>query len=349
MPDTNKLIRSLILIFLACGALYFAKTFLVPIAFGSMLAMLLIPICQWLENKGIGQALSAIACILLFVVLVSGVVVLLSWQVAGIADDAEQIIVQINKIPASVQQYIDRTLGFSVEKQKVFMKEQSSSFTLKAGDKIALAAGSTVVLIGKSMLVVIYTFLFIYYRRHLGSFVLKFVPAKDMELAERIMLSISQVAQKYISGLGIMIGVLWIMYGIGFSIIGIKHALFFAILCGLLEIVPYVGNLTGSLITAVMAFTQGGSNMALWVLAVYGVVQFTQTYLLEPLIVGAKVSINPLCTIAVIITGEMLWGISGMVLAIPLLGTVKIICDNIPSLQPYGFLIGEVKSRKKKA
>lgn len=93
------------------------------------------------------------------------------------------------------------------------------------------------------------------------------------------------------------------MYGVDFSIIGIKQALFFAILCGLLEIVPYVGNLTGSLITSVMAFTQGGSSMALWVLAVYGIVQFTQTYFLEPLIVGAKVSINPLCTIMVIIAG----------------------------------------------
>jgi predicted PurR-regulated permease PerM len=87
--------------------------------------------------------------------------------------------------------------------------------------------------------------------------------------------------------------------------------------------------------------------MALWVLAVYAIIQFTQTYLLEPLVVGARVSINPLCTIVIIVAGEMLWGIPGMILAIPMLGIIKIICDSIPELQPYGFLIGEVKTAKK--
>ncbi len=344
---TGSLIRSLVLIFLLCGGLYMAKAFLVPLTFGFMLAMLLIPLSRWMEAKGLWKGLSALLCTLLLVIFGCGIVVLLSWQVAGIADDADQIMIQINKIPGMVQEYFDHSLGFPVEKQIVFIKEQSSSFTLKAGDKIVLAAGSTVALLGKSLLVLIYTFLFIFYRKHLSSFVLKMVTAANREVTEKIMDSIGQVAQKYISGLGIMIVVLWIMYGIGFSIIGIKHALFFAILCGLLEIVPYAGNLTGSSITAIMAFTQGGGSMALWVLAVYAIVQFTQTYLLEPLVVGARVSINPLCTIVVIVAGEMLWGIPGMILAIPLLGTVKIICDNIPELQPFGFLIGEVKATKK--
>jgi len=44
--------------------------------------------------------------------------------------------------------------------------------------------------------------------------------------------------------------------------------------------------------------------------------------------------------------GELVWGIPGMVLAIPLLGIVKIICDHIPSLKPYGYLIGSDRKRK---
>ncbi len=349
MPVTIKLTRILVFIFLLCGGLYIGKAFLVPLAFGFMLAMLLIPLSRWLEMKGIGKALSAMVCTLSLILFGCGVVVLLSWQVVGIADDADQIMSQINKIPAMVQGYVDHTLGFPLEKQIVFIKEQSSSFTLKAGNKIVLAAGSTITLLGNSFLVLIYTFLFIFYRIHLSSFVLKMVGTANREATEKVIGAIGSVAQKYISGMGIMIGVLWIMYSIGFSIIGVKHALFFAALCALLEIVPYVGNLTGSSITAIMAFTQGGGTMALWVLAVYAVVQFTQTYLLEPLVVGAKVSINPLCTIVVIVAGEMVWGIPGMILAIPLLGIVKIICDNVPELQPYGFLIGEVKEKKKPA
>ncbi len=146
-----------------------------------------------------------------------------------------------------------------------------------------------------------------------------------------------------------MIGCLWVMYGIGFSIIGVKGAIFFAILCGLLEIVPFVGNLTGNAITVLMVIAQGGSmQMVLGVLITYAVVQFIQTYLLEPLVVGSEVNINPLFTIIGIVLGELIWGIPGMILVIPLLGIAKIICDNVDGLKPYGYLLGRGKVEKKK-
>jgi predicted PurR-regulated permease PerM len=144
-----------------------------------------------------------------------------------------------------------------------------------------------------------------------------------------------------------MIVGLWIMYSIGFSIVGVKFPVFFAIVCGLLEIVPFVGNLTGNLLTVLMVVLQGGgTGMIVGVLITYATVQFLQTYILEPLVVGAEVNINPLFTIIVLVAGELVWGIPGMVLAIPLLGIVKIICDHIEPLKPYGFLIGQQKKKK---
>jgi predicted PurR-regulated permease PerM len=137
------------------------------------------------------------------------------------------------------------------------------------------------------------------------------------------------------------------MYGIGFSIAGVKNAFFFAILCGLLEIIPFVGNLAGTALTVLMALTQGGGgNIVIGVLITYALVQFIQTYILEPLVVGAEVNINPLFTIIAIVLGELIWGVPGMVLAIPLTGIFKIICDNVESLKPYGFLIGKEKKKK---
>ena len=136
------------------------------------------------------------------------------------------------------------------------------------------------------------------------------------------------------------------MYGIGFSIVGVKNSIFFAMLCGLLEIVPFIGNLTGTALTLIMALSQGGgANMAIGILITYGCVQFIQTYILEPLVVGAQVKINPLFTIIAIVIGELIWGIPGMILAIPLLGIAKIIFDNVDSLKPYGFLIAEEKKK----
>jgi predicted PurR-regulated permease PerM len=97
-----------------------------------------------------------------------------------------------------------------------------------------------------------------------------------------------------------------------------------------------------------MALTQGGGGgMIIGILITYGLVQFIQTYILESMIVGSEVNINPLFTILGIILGELVWGIPGMILAIPILGILKIVCDHIPSLQPYGFLIGEEKKKKK--
>ena len=90
----------------------------------------------------------------------------------------------------------------------------------------------------------------------------------------------------------------------------------------------------------------GGSGMIIGVLITYAIVQFIQTYILEPLVVGAEVNINPLFTIFVLVAGELVWGIPGMVLAIPLLGIAKIICDHIEPLKPYGFLIGQEKKSK---
>ncbi len=157
----------------------------------------------------------------------------------------------------------------------------------------------------------------------------------------------SKVIQKYLTGLALMIVCLWIMYGIGFSIVGVKNAIFFAILCGLLEIVPFVGNLVGTLLTILVSMAQGGDmNLLLGIVITYGIIQFIQTYLLEPLVVGREVDINPIATIAGLVAGELLWGIPGMVLAIPVLGICKIVFDNIENLKPFGYLIGEERKRK---
>ncbi|HRI34478.1 MAG TPA: AI-2E family transporter, partial [Saprospiraceae bacterium] len=74
------------------------------------------------------------------------------------------------------------------------------------------------------------------------------------------------------------------------------------------------------------------------------VVQFIQGWVLEPLIVGSQVKINPLFTIIALVVGELIWGIAGIFLAIPLIAMFKIVCDHVESLKPYGFLIGEIET-----
>jgi predicted PurR-regulated permease PerM len=196
------------------------------------------------------------------------------------------------------------------------------------------------------ILTLVYIFLFLYFRGHIRNFIYKIVPANERGNTRTILADAAKVAQQYLTGLASMIVILWIMYSIGFSIVGVKNAVFFAILCGLLEIVPFVGNITGTTITVLMTIAQGGdTRMVAGVIITYGIVQFIQTYILEPLVVGSEVNINPLFTIMVLVLGELLWGIPGMILAIPLLGIAKIVFDHVEPLKPYGYLIGQEKKK----
>ena len=173
---------------------------------------------------------------------------------------------------------------------------------------------------------------------------MRLVPKSQEANAQKTVNSTQKVAQKYLTGLFMMIVCLWIMYTIGFTIVGVKNPVFFAIICGLLEIVPFIGNLTGTAITILMSLAQGGgTDMVIGIVITYAIVQFLQTYILEPLVVGAEVNINPLFTIIGLVAGELLWGIPGMILAIPIMGIAKIICDHVEPLKPYGYLVGQDK------
>ncbi len=341
-----KSIAVLFLFFVIISGLYFSREFFVPVAIAGILSMLFVPLSLRLENKGVNRAFASILCILLLLLVVAGIVALISWQVSDLANDTEKMQERITKMGGQLREYVSNTIGVSKEKQQQMLEKQSSSGG-NAGSVVATILSSIMSFFVNGLLVLIYIFLFMYFRGHLKQFILKIVSPENSRNAEVIIGDASKVAQKYLSGLGLMIMCLWVMYGIGYSVVGVKNAIFFAIICGLLEIIPFIGNLTGTALTILMVASQGGnSTMIIGVLITYVIVQFLQSYILEPLVVGAEVNINPLFTILVIIVGEMIWGIPGMILAIPILGIIKIICDHIESLKPYGFLIGEDKKPK---
>lgn len=344
----SKAIQVIFFLFLVFAGLYYARAFFIPVAFAGLLSMLMLPVCRWLQRKGLSQGLAVLSCVLMIVGAMAGIITLITWQVTDLASDVGNMEQRVQQMITKLRQFISNNLGISKEQQDQMLKSGQQGSGGQASSMITGFAGGVMGILVDLLLVLVYIFLFMYFRGHLRKFVLKLVPAAQKKNAEVIIHDTQLVAQQYLTGLGMMIVGLWIMYGIGFSIVGVKNAIFFAILCGLLEIVPFVGNLTGNALTILMALSQGGGmNMVIGILITYAIVQFFQSYILEPLVVGAEVNINPLFTIIIIVIGEMVWGIAGMVLAIPMLGIVKIICDHIEPLKPYGFLIGEEKKKKK--
>ena len=183
---------------------------------------------------------------------------------------------------------------------------------------------------------------------HIKNFLIQLTAKSQQEEMQEIIQKVTSVSQQYLLGLSKMIFLLWIMYGIGFSVIGVKNAVFFSILCGLLEIVPFVGNITGTILTVLVSTMHGASlEVIIGILVVYGTIQLIQGWILEPLILGPQVKINSLFTIIALVLGDLLWGIPGIILAIPLTAMFKIVCDHIEPLKPFGFLIGEIILPKK--
>lgn len=343
-PSTRKTLEILLIFFLVTAGLYYAKPFLVPVCLAGLFAMLFLPLTRKLEQAGMKRGLATGLCLLIFLTAILAIIALVSWQVTNLASDLGNIEDKANTIISQIKDFITRTFGISIEQQQQAIEQQSGNAT----GIISRLGTSLMSLMVNFVLVLVYTFLFMYYRSHIKTFILKVIPKKEDDNAEGALKDIEKVSLQYLSGMGLMILSLWIMYSIGFTLLGLKNSIFFAMLCAFFEIVPYIGNLTGNLLAVLMAYTQGGGMpMIIGILITYSLVQFLQTYILEPLVVGSNVNINPLFTIMGLVAGELLWGIAGLILAIPLLAIFKIICDHIPSLKPYGYLIGREKGADK--
>jgi predicted PurR-regulated permease PerM len=346
MTTTNtSVIKKLLLLFLVFVGLYYAKVFLMPLCIGGILATLFLPFCNFMEKHKMPKWLAVFFCLLILLIIIAGFVALLGWQIGQLTNDANLIKQKTMETVNLLQDYIYNQFGITATKQSQILIAEQPSFS----NIMQMMAGSLTYILSNCILILAYVVFLLYYRGHIKQFFIKIsAPSQQIEMAETLNKA-AHVSQQYLVGLSKMIFCLWIMYGIGFGILGVKNFIFFAILCGLLEIVPFVGNITGTTLTAMVAALNGASAyMLIGIIVTYAVVQFIQGWVLEPLILGPQVKINPLFTIIALVLGQLLWGIPGIILAIPLTAIFKIFCDHIEPLKPYGFLVGEIKKNKLK-
>ena len=337
----SSVIKKLALLFLIFAGLYFAKDFLMPLCIGGILATLFLPFCNWMENKKILKSLSVFVCLISFLLIVFIIISVLGFKISELISDLELIKQHAIEIGIAIQKYIFDNLNISIADQFIILKNEQPSYS----NIMQLFLGSVAYVFATTILVLVYFVFLLYYRNHIKNFLIKITQRDQQEEMQQVIFSATHISQQYLLGLSKMIFLLWIMYGIGFSIIGVENAIFFAILCGLLEIIPYVGNITGTILTILFAAINGGNPTLIGgIIITYGIVQLIQGWILEPLILGPQVKINPLFTIIVLVLGQLLWGIPGVILAIPLTAMLKIICDHIEPLKPYGFLIGEIET-----
>ncbi|WP_395057660.1 AI-2E family transporter [Flavobacterium sp.] len=335
----SLVIKKILLLFLVFSGLYFAQEFLIPLCIGAILATLFLPFCNWMEKKKIPKGIAVFISLLGLLLLIFMIITLLGYKISELISDIEVLKQKAIEAGTKIQKYIFDTLNLTIAEQDKILKSEQPSY----GNMVQVMLGSMTSFLSSSILLLVYFIFLLYYRNHIKNFLVKITPKVQQAEMQEIIKKVATVSQQYLIGLSKMIFLLWVMYGIGFSIIGVENAIFFAILCGMLEIIPFVGNITGTTLTVLIAAMNGADTQLLFgIVIVYGIVQFIQGWVLEPLIVGSQVKINSLFTIIALVLGELLWGIPGIILAIPLTAMFKIVCDHIEPMKPYGFLIGEI-------
>lgn len=195
-------------------------------------------------------------------------------------------------------------------------------------------------------LIPVYVFMILFYQPLLIEFFRRVFGKNNRERVSEVINMIKSLIQSYLIGLLIQVAIISVMYSTGLLIMGIEYAIVLGIMGAFLNLLPYLGSIIAASLPMIIAVvTKPSPWFALLVLALYVVTQFIDNNFITPKIVGSKVKLNALASIISVVVFATLWGIPGMLIAIPLTAIAKLIFDHVEPLKPWGFLLGDTMPR----
>jgi predicted PurR-regulated permease PerM len=315
----------------------------VLISFAGLLAMIMTPLSNKLESRGVSRVFSSVICVLIIVTLFSAVISLLYAQVSSIGKELPIILLRYEEIKLDIQLWINDSLGVTTQQLHV----NSSDVFRNAGSFLKNMVMSTFTFVGSLFLVLVFIFLFLMQRNKYENFAVKLYREDKRAEAKEMIDKISNVAQKYLLGRLIAALLMGILFLIGFLVIGLKNAVILSVIVAIMTIIPYVGALIGGLVPFFISIIDGTIDQSIWVVIIILLVNIIDHYFIEPYVVGGSVSISPFFTIFVLILGGLIWGLAGIILFLPLSGILKIIFENVQGMEPYASLIGDQSDSSK--
>jgi len=277
---------------------------------------------------------------------VSALFYLLSSQVANFFDNLPEIKQNLEGHYTKLQKWIATNFNLSLSEQNEMIENGTDAPLSKTKDIIfennILGSVSSVMV--NVTLVPVYSFLILLYKKRFKKFLFAKFAEGNGERLSKILARIKELVKFYLTGLLLQMSFIFLLSLLGFWIVGAPHIIFLALLCALLNLIPYVGILVAGFISVLSTVAATNNPTAiLGVIAVIGVVQILENNVISPKVVGSKVRLNPLATIVGVIGGGAIAGVSGMFLAIPLLAIINIITQNVESLIPYSYIISDTK------
>lgn len=322
--------------------LYIGKSIIVPLVFAIIIAILLSPIVNFLVRRKLHRIIAIGITLVLTFLVIGGFGYILIYQlnrfsqswpmlVEKLTDTLNQIIVwtsdNFETNPQKIHEWIAKTKGELIKTNSALI-------------------GQTIVSVGSGLVVLfiipIYIFMILFYQPLLLDFIIKLFGENNQSQVREIATKTKTVIQRYLIGLFIEAALIATLDTVALLVLGIQYALLLGIIGALLNVIPYIGGIVAVALPMMIAIaTKSSAWYALYVLGLYYFIQLIDNHYIIPIIVASKVRINALFAIIVVLVGNAIWGISGMFLSIPLLAIVKLICDHIDPLKPWGFLLGD--------
>jgi predicted PurR-regulated permease PerM len=330
----------LLTMIMICYIMIIGKFFIIPFFFAVLLSMLMLPIQHFFDRYISSQTLSTLLAFLSVLIPIAAIITFFSVQVSIVIGNLDNISLKVQSGAHTLFQWISDYFNISPEESQNILKNNISKFISSPITIFQSSVNSFAVIMLDIALIFLFMFFLLAYRKAIKNFILMQFSPTQREAAGQTVADIQNMLGHYLSGLFIVMLVLAVMNSIGLWFIGIDYPLLWASLAAFLTIIPYIGTTLGGGLPFFYALATAESwHQPAAVVIMYATVQQLEGNVITPFIVGSKVRINPLVAIIGILLMNALWGIIGIVLAIPVTAAIKIVLDQIMPFKPIGTLM----------
>ena len=334
VQPAGNMLKYLQIIFFASVILYAGKTLFIPLFFGLLIAMILYPVCKWLEQKHFPKSVAITVCLLIVALFFAGIASLFIWQITMFREAAPELLKKLQAAGAEFAQWIAESFGLT---SAGWVQQSMGSI----GSITKVVVNNMLDTIFMLFLTPIYTALFLYHRRVFVQFLRWVAGEKHKAKLDLMLPKMIDTYFKYIKGMILVYIIVGVLNSIGLLALGIEHAILFGMLCAVMTIIPYVGIVVSAVLPISVAWLSTGS---MWypagVIAVFAVVQYLEANVIFPKVVGVQLNVSTWAMLVAIVAGGILWGVSGMVLFIPLVALIKMGTDYTEEWKPLNSLLG---------
>ena len=348
LPLTVK--RSIELVGLVVLALViiYGQQIIMPMLMALVASIVLLPFYRFLRRHKIPEFFAIFLSVLVMLIIICLIIFFITSQVKPMVNNFAQIKDNITNHINDLSIWFTEKTSISTTQQTAFLDKQSKKFVDSAGNFIGGAAGSVGSVLIFFGLLPIYTFLILYYKHILRKFIFHWFHSDAYPKVQEAIHETESIIKSYIVGLLIQITYITVLLGGALMLFGIKHAMLIGIIFAILNLIPYIGALFGNLIGVLLTLSSSPDiGPVITVLIVIAVVQFLDNNILMPGIVGSKIKINALASLAGVFVGGALAGIPGMFLSLPLIAILKIIFDHTKHFKQWGILFGDERPGRK--